>query len=148
VRQLSSRFYEQCIQLTGVVKKTLVLEGEAYGQAAHDGGPLRVRRLQKFGRLELLQILNDQPAWWFVMLRSFDPKRDLAPGLIDPARGNVWRFLDLERAKARFDELSAIPWCLADEQKRQKQRGLAREHILKVRTPFPKKLRNPDRVAL
>lgn len=82
------------------------------------------------------------------MLRNFDPKRDLGPGSIDPARGNVWRFLDLEGAKARFDELSVLSWCLADEQKRQKQRGLAREHILKVRTPFAKKLRTKDGVVL
>jgi hypothetical protein len=126
------------------VKKILVLEGEAYGQAARDGAPLRARRLQKFGSLELLQILNDQPPYWFVMLRSFDPKRDLAPGLIDRSRGNVWRFLDLERAKAKFGELSALPWCLADEQKRQESREKQRQAFANVRIPFAKKSANAD----
>jgi hypothetical protein len=79
--QKLSRSCGESSTLVSVVRKILVLEGEAYGQAAPDGGPLRARRLEKFGRLELLQILNDQPPYWFVMIRNFDPKRDLAPGM-------------------------------------------------------------------
>ena len=32
---------------------------EWYGQAAPDGGPLRLRRLEQAGRLELVQVTND-----------------------------------------------------------------------------------------
>lgn len=139
-------------QTPGVVRKILVLEGEAYGQAAPDGGPLRARRLEKFGRLELLQILNDQPPYWFVMIRNFDPQRDVAPGmkghssgprrqgrLIDPSKNGNWRFTDVGMAKAKFTELSALPWCLADEQKRQERRLKATQRILAAGLPFPKK---------
>jgi hypothetical protein len=121
-----------------VVKKTLVLEGEAYGQAAPDGAPLRGRRLEKFGKIELLQNTNDPPSYWFVVIRNFDPKRDLAPVVIDPVKSNVWRFLDFGRAKTKFAELSALPWCLADEQKRQELRDKKRQAIAKVRIPFPR----------
>jgi hypothetical protein len=134
------------------VRKILVLEGEAYGQAAPDGGPLRARRLEKFGRLELLQILNDQPPYWFVMIRNFDPQRDVASGmkgdsngprrqghLIDPSKNGNWRFTDLQMAKAKFAQLSALPWAIADEVKRQELRDKKRQAIAKVRIPFPKK---------
>jgi hypothetical protein len=134
------------------VRKILVLEGEAYGQAAPDGGPLRARRLEKFGRLELLQILNDQPPYWFVMIRNFDSKRDLAPGmkgdssgprrqeqLIAPSKNGNWRFTDLEMAKAKFALLSVLPWAIADEAKRQELREKQKQRILAAGLPFPKK---------
>jgi hypothetical protein len=146
VRQLSSHFHEKCINLAGIVKKILVLEGEAYGHVARDGGPLRTRRLQKFGRLELLHVLNDQPPYWFVMLRGFDPKRDLAPGLIDPSRGNVWRFLDLECAKTKLAELAITPWCRADEQKRRELSEKKKQAFEKVRIPFAKGSENRNHV--
>jgi hypothetical protein len=131
-----------------VVKKTLQLDGESCGQAAPDGGPLRGRRLEKFGKVELLQIINDPPSYWFVMIRNFDPKPDLAPGRIDPAKSNVWRFLDFGRAKAKFRELSALPWCLADEQKRQELREKQKQRILAAGLPFPKKLKALDGVKI
>lgn len=134
------------------MRKILVLEGEAYGQAAPDGGPLRARRLEKFGRLELLQILNDQPPYWFVLIRNFDPKRDWAPGtkgdlsgprrqehLIDPSKNGNWRFTDLGTATAKFAQLSALPWCVADEQMRQQLREKQKQRILAAGLPFPKK---------
>ena len=59
------------------MKRVLVLDrgplAEQYGQAAPDGGPLRCRRMQQAGRLELVQVLNDQPSYWFVLIRNFDP---------------------------------------------------------------------------
>ena len=131
-----------------VVKKTLQLDGETCGQAAPDGGPLRGRRLEKFGKVELLQITNDPPSYWFVTIRNFDPKRDLGPVLIDPAKSNVWRFLDFGCAKAKFGELSALPWCLADEQKRQERRLKSTQRILAAGLPFPKKLKAPDGVKI
>jgi hypothetical protein len=45
---------------------------EWYGHAAPDGGPLRLRRLEQAGRLELVQIVNDPPPYWFVLIRNFD----------------------------------------------------------------------------
>jgi hypothetical protein len=131
-----------------VVRKTLVLEGEAYGQAAPDGGPLRARRLEKFGRLELLQITNDPPSYWFVMIRNFDPKSDVASEFIDPAKSSVWRFLDFRRAKTKFAELSALPWAIADEQKRQERRLKSTQRILAAGLPFPKKSKAPDGVKI
>jgi hypothetical protein len=108
----------------------------------------RARRLQKFGRVELLQILDDQPPYWFVTIRNFNPKPDVAPGLIDPVKGNVWRFLDLERAEARLEELSALPWCLADEARVQKTRLLAKPRILAAGLTLAEEVKIRDGVIL
>jgi hypothetical protein len=64
--------------------------------------------------------------------------------LIDPYKHPVWRFLKLDEAKARFVRVSALPWCVEDEAKRQKTREKAKERLLKVRVPFPKKSETPD----
>jgi hypothetical protein len=47
--------------------------------------------------------------------------------------------LDLGMAKAKFSELSALPWCVRDEAKRQELRDKKRQALAKVRIPFPKK---------
>jgi hypothetical protein len=72
---------------------------EWYGHAARDGGPLRLRRLEQAGRLELVQIVNDPPPYWFVLIRNFDQSSDskdrraLAPVASGWSGNGVWRFL-------------------------------------------------------
>jgi hypothetical protein len=111
--------------------------------------------MSKCGRVELLQITNDAPPYWFVMIRNFNPDRDIAPGetsvrtgreypLIDRYKHPVWRFLKLDEAKARFVQLSALPWCVEDEAKRQNQREKSKERLLRAGVPFQKKSETPD----
>ena len=76
---------------------------------------------------------SDRPA------ATFDGLGLVGAGLIDPAKGAAWRLSDLGGAKAKFKELSALPWCLADEEKRQELREKQKQRLLKVYTPFPKK---------
>jgi hypothetical protein len=113
------------------MKRRLNLDGEAYGD-------LRARRMEITGRVELLQVLNDPPPYWLVIIRSFEPKRDTGQG-IDPQKANVWRFLSLEEARIKFLELKALPWCRQDEEKIRVRRQKATERLLKVSTPFKKK---------
>jgi hypothetical protein len=118
---------------------------EWYGEAAPDGGPLRSRRLEQAGRLELVRILNDPPAYWFVLIRNFDMSTESADrralaGLTTPWGNGVWRFLEFEKAKARFAQLSALPIFVAERDRAQKTREKAAERLRKVGYTFPKKL--------
>lgn len=134
------------------MKKILVFNkgalGEQYGQAAPDGSPLRARRLQQGGRLELVQIVNDQPPYWFVLIRNFDQSgtgkdRLALKGITTPWGNGVWRFLDFEQAKRKFSELSALPIFAAEALKAQKSREEKRQRILKAGTAFLKKSNPP-----
>jgi len=116
---------------------------EWYGQAAPDVGPLRCRRLKQAGRLELLQIVNDPPPYWFVMIRNFDmsekgPDRKALEGLTTPWGNGVWRFLDFEKAKAKFEQFSNLPIFLAERARVMERRRKAAERLKKVAIPFPK----------
>jgi hypothetical protein len=128
------------------MKKILVFDkgtlGEWYGQSSPEGGPLRARRLEQAGRLELVQVTNDPPPYWLVLIRNFNQ----APNSVDrqaiggPPYGNgVWRFLGFENAKAKFLELSALPIFVQEYAKAQKSREEKRERIKKAGTPFQKK---------
>jgi hypothetical protein len=105
---------ERCI----TVKKILNLDkgalGAWYGQAAPDGGPLRCYRLAQAGRLELLRVVNDPPAYWFVMIRNFNPSptgadRKALEGLTTASGNGVWRFLDEDQARTKFEQLASLP---------------------------------------
>jgi hypothetical protein len=130
------------------MKKVLILDkgalAEWYGQAAPDGSALRCRRLLQCGRLELLQVTNDPPSYWFVMIRNFDQRdqgkdRKALKGLTTPWGNGVWRFLDLKKARAKFDKLAKLPIFVTEAQEFQRRRDKARERILKAGTAFKKK---------
>jgi hypothetical protein len=130
------------------VKKILVADKgslkEWYGEAAPDGGPLRLRRLDRAGRLELVQITNDPPPYWFVLIRNFDMSAESADrkalaGLTTPFGNGVWRFLDFEKAKAKFAELRALPIFVRERDRAEKIREKRAERLAGVRIPFPKK---------
>jgi hypothetical protein len=68
------------------MKQFLTLEGDYAGK--------QVRRLKKFGRIELLRVFHDpdeiiQEPYWFVRIAGFDEKRDQdrAPGVRTGAAG-------------------------------------------------------------
>ena len=128
------------------MKRILVFDkgalGEWYGTAAPDGGPLRARRLEQVGRLEFVQVTNDPPPYWFVLIRNFNQ----APNGTDrqaiggaPYGNGVWRFTEFEKAKAKFLELSALPIFVAERARAQKQRAESAERLRKIGTSFPKK---------
>jgi hypothetical protein len=133
-----------------MARKILVLNkgrpGEWYGQAAPDGGPLRCRRVAQCGRLELLRIVNDPPAYWFVMVRNFDESTDspdrkaLRSALGNIWLGNgVWRFLECDKAKAHFDRLSKLPIFIQEQARRLEIRAKSAERLKAVRIPFPRR---------
>ena len=126
------------------VKKILILDK---GQPGEWYGPLRCRRLEKCGRLELLQITNDPPPYWLVMIRNFDmsdsgPDRKALKGLTTPWGNGVWRFLDFKLATAKFEQFSQLPIFIAEEEKRQRRREELAQRIKQVSVPFPSK-KNP-----
>ena len=130
------------------MKRILVLDkgalGECYGQAAPDGSALRCRRLAQCGRLELLQVTNDPPSYWFVMIRNFDQRdqgkdRKALKGLTTLWGNGVWRFLDLKKARAKFDKFAKLPLFVTEAQEFHRRRDAARERILKAGTAFNKK---------
>jgi hypothetical protein len=117
---------------------------EWYGRAAPDGGPLRLRRLEQAGRLELVQIVNDPPPYWFVMVRNFDPSpngkdRQSLAGLTSAWGNGVWRLQDFAKARTRFEQFKALPVLVEEAKKAQARRAESRERLARVRIPFPKK---------
>jgi hypothetical protein len=100
----------------------------------------QVRRLKKFGRVELLRVFHDpeeiiQAPYWFVRIAGFDEERDRdrATRCSGGRRwGNgYWRFCHLELAQAKFDELAAQPESVAEEGQQQAIRAKARERAMK-----------------
>jgi hypothetical protein len=116
---------------------------EWYGQAAPDGGPLRLRRLAQAGRLELLQITNDPPPYWFVMIRYFDmseksaDRKALACFTTSFLGNGVWRFLEFEKARTKFVELSTLPIFVAEALKARETREKLAQRMKEVRSTSP-----------
>jgi len=138
------------------MKRILTLDkgqsGEWYGQASPEGEALRCRRLKQCGRLELLQITNDAPPYWFVMIRNFNQSetgsdRKALKGLTTPWGNGVWRFQNINAARTKFEQLSQLPLFVAEEQKRQDTRakrvlagreriGMARAALFSSKNPM------------
>lgn len=74
---------------------------------AYDG--LQARRLRWSGRLGLFQVFNDGPGpYWLIQIQNFNPVKDVAAGLIDPFKNNTWRFVDLESAYRKYEQLTPL----------------------------------------
>jgi hypothetical protein len=99
---------------------------------------LKARRLKQVGRLVLYQIVDDPPAYWMIWIKGFNPKKDIAPGLIHPDKIPVWRFTDIDSAKAKFADLAKLPTFLAEEEKAAKLRVSAKQRILSGAVPLLK----------
>jgi hypothetical protein len=98
---------------------------------------LRVRRLKRFGRIVLDQVINDAAPYWFVTVQGYDPMRDLKiqSRLFRNCRwgnGN-WRFVRLSDAEAKFEAFADAPEYQSDEKKRQKRAVQARNQALALR---------------
>jgi hypothetical protein len=117
---------------------------EWYGQAARDGGPLRLRRLEQAGRLALVQIVNDPPPYWFVLIRNFDQSpngkdRQALAGVTNAWGNGVWRFLDFAKARSRFEAFKALPIFVEEAKNAQKQREEKKERLARLGISFAKK---------
>jgi hypothetical protein len=123
------------------VKTFFQLPDQAFG-GAYEG--LKVRRLDQVGRLVLYQIINDPPPYWMIWIKAFKPRRDTAPGLIHPDKIPVWRFTDIEKARAKFTALASLPIFVAEAEKVAKSRESAKQRILSAGTPFPKRSGKED----
>jgi hypothetical protein len=128
------------------MKQFFTLEGAYAGK--------QVRRLKKFGRIELLRVFHDpdeiiQEPYWFVRIAGFDEKRDQdrATRCSSGRRwGNgYWRFCHLELAEAKFAELAAQPESVAEEQNQQAIRAKARERAINRDMAAVRQARNGPR---
>jgi len=118
------------------MKQFLTLSG------SYDG--LKVRRLQKFGRVELLRVIEESP-YWFVRIAGFNEKRDRSRMVRCGSEfGNgYFRFCHFDQAKGKFAELKAQPESEREEREQQISRDKKRERALILRqsgklTPFQK----------
>ena len=66
---------------------------------------LRARRVQQSGRLWLVKIINDPPAYWLVFIRNFNLEQDKASGA--KSIGS-WRFTLEADALAKFAALKSL----------------------------------------
>jgi hypothetical protein len=112
------------------MKQFFTLEGDYAGK--------QVRRLKKFGRIELLRVFHDpdeiiQEPYWFVRIAGFDEKRDRDRATRcsnGRSWGNgYWRFCHLELAEAKFDELAAQPESVAEAAEAENLRCKKREAL-------------------
>lgn len=127
------------------MKKVLVLNRGALGEQY---GGLRCSRLEQAGRLELVRVLNDPPPYWFVLIRSFDQSengadRKALKGLTTPWGNGVWRFLEFEKAKAKFEQVSPLPIFLAERARYLERRAKSAERLKKVGVSPPAQAQNP-----
>jgi hypothetical protein len=109
------------------MKKTLLLTNEQY-----DG--LKCYSMQQAGRLELLRVINDPPAYWLVMIRNFNPApsgpdRRALTGITTAWGNGVFRFWDEDRAKAKFEQLASLPIHAREREKMLKIRDQKKERI-------------------
>ena len=109
------------------MKKTLLLNNEQYSD-------LKCYRMAQAGRLELLRVTNDPPVYWLVLIRNFNPSpsgpdRKALEGLTTSWGNGVWRYLDADQARAKFEHLSSLPIFVAERDKAQKIRDQKRERI-------------------
>jgi hypothetical protein len=120
------------------MKRVLVLDkgavGESYGLSSPTGGPLRCYRLAQAGRLELLRVINDPPAYWLVLIRNFNPSpsgpdRRALEGLTTSWGNGVFRFLDEDQARAKVEQLATLPIYALEREKALKIRDQKRERI-------------------
>jgi hypothetical protein len=68
--------------------------------------------------------------------------------LPEPQNTELYAIRALPERLSVFGELSALPWCLGDEQKRQERRLKSTQRILAAGLPFPKKSKAPDGVKI
>ena len=61
-----------------------------------------------FGRLELLQVFNDPPAYWLIRLYGKERSYDAQFWDYKDTR-TCWRFTSAQAAKAKFDQLCSHP---------------------------------------
>jgi hypothetical protein len=97
-------------------------------------GDLQARRIGKFGRVELLRIINDGAPYWFVRVTGFDETRD-RPRLENCGSrfGNgYWRFLYLDEAQAKFKELTGQPESLKEEERASELRRKNSERMKRL----------------
>jgi hypothetical protein len=116
-------------------KTLFVLDNEAYGQAAPDGGPLKVRRLTKAGRVELLQVINDPPSYWFVRLRR--PRNSdsvLLRNRFGGGRYGYCRFVDRGITQAHFEAMAAVSQWAGKARRTQKVFLFAEEVFREVQS--------------
>ena len=91
-------------------------------------GGLKAKRLEVFGRLELLQVINDGAPYWLIRLR--DSRAYDAKYWQGKDSTLCWRFTSLSRAKTKFRQLCAHPEYVLDAAKWQKFRDSARQRAL------------------
>jgi len=109
------------------MKKTLLLNNDQYSD-------LKCHRLAQAGRLEFLRVINDPPAYWFVMIRNFNPSpsgpdRKALEGLTKPWGNGCFRFLDESQARAKFEQLASLPIFRLEREKAEKLRDQKKERI-------------------
>ena len=118
------------------MKKTIYLnESDGYEPDS------RCRRVEVFGRLELLRAFFDGPAFWMIRLRGRTPEdRPILEKATGSKFGNGhWRFVDEKSARAKFSQLCSLPEYVSDEEKRQKTLDRRREAFLKVKVSIQPK---------
>jgi hypothetical protein len=106
-----------------MAKQFLTLRGE------YDG--IKVRRLQKFGRIELLRAIEVNP-YWFVRINGFKEPRDRSRLIRCGSKfGNgYFRFGHLDEAKAKFAELKDQPESNLEEKQRIELAHKKRQRVL------------------
>jgi hypothetical protein len=97
-------------------------------------GDLQARRIQKFGRVELLRIFNDGEPYWFVRIKGFNEERDrpLFRRCGSEFGNGYWRFVYLDDAKLKFKELAAQPESLKEEERASALRIKKSEHAKRL----------------
>ncbi len=101
------------------MKQFLTLEGNYAGK--------QVRRLKKFGRVELLRVFHDPEE---IIQEPYQDRAAQCSGGATHGNG-YWRYCHLELAQAKFDELAAQPESVAEEGHGQAIRAKARERAMK-----------------
>lgn len=95
----------------------------------YDG--LKARRIRKFGRVELLRIINDGAPYWFVRLSGYTEKDRPRFKAAGSEFGNgYWRFVRLNDAEEKFKEFAAQPDSVKEEEHIIKLRGQRKQAML------------------
>jgi hypothetical protein len=92
---------------------------------------LRARRLEVFGRLELLQVFNDPPAYWLIRLYGKERSYD-AQYWDHKDTGLCRRFTGFEAARAKFKELCSRPEYQSEAQEAEAKRVHAVSRALEM----------------
>jgi hypothetical protein len=90
---------------------------------------LRARRLEVYGRLELLEIMNDPPPYWFI--RLYGKERPLDARYWDGKdTGLCWRLTELAAARLKFAELCSQPEYIQEAEKARNLSEAKRQRAL------------------